>query len=80
MKKKKQKSKRSITYIPCYNSTPTHSPKLISERRKLKKKRKEKKKRRESRDRTCYTRRERKRSEGTEDKGHGVNVGARQSA
>ena len=60
------------------NSIPTHSPKLISERRKLKKKKN--KERRESRDQTCYPRRERERLEGTEDRGHDVDVGARQSA
>ena len=66
------------------NSTPTHSPKLISERKKERKKerktKKKNKERRESRDQTCYPRRERERLEGTEDRGHDVDVGARQSA
>ena len=60
------------------NSTPTHSPKLISKRKKEKKNRE----RKESRDRTCCPRRERERErpEGTEDRGHDVDVRARQSA
>ena len=58
------------------NSIPTHSPKLISEMKKKKKPRE----RRESRDRTCCPRRERERSEGTEDRGHDVDVEACGSA
>ena len=62
------------------NSTPTHSPKLISKRKKEKKNRE----RKELRDWTCCPRRERERererSEGTEDRGHDVDVRARWSA
>ena len=55
------------------NSTPTHSPKLISGKKKNRK-------RRESRDRTCCPHRERERLEGTENRGQGVDVGARRLA
>ena len=52
--------------------------KLISERKKEEKKKTEREQRKESRDR--FAPRERERSEGTEDRGHGVDVGARRSA
>ena len=48
--------------------------------RKKERKKKKNRERREPRDRTCCTCRERDISEGTEDKGHGVNVGDRRSA
>ena len=47
------------------NSTPTHSPKLISKRKKEKKNRE----RKESRDQTCCPRRERERERERDRKG-----------
>ena len=54
------------------NSTPTHSPKLISERKKKKKQTE----REENQEIGLVVHVERERSEGTEDRAHGVDVGA----
>ena len=59
------------------NSTPTHSPKLISERKKEKKKKTE---REENQEIGLVVHVERERSEGTEDRGHDVDVGVPLSA
>ena len=61
------------------NITPTHSPKLISER---KKERKKKTKREENKEigHVIHAERERERLEGTKDRGHDVDVGARRSS
>ena len=59
------------------NSTPTHSPKLISKRKKEKKIEREKN---QEIGLVVHVERERERSEGTEDRGHDVDVRARQSA
>ena len=59
------------------NSTPTHSPKLISER----KKKKQREKRIKRSDLLSTPReRERERLERIEDRGHSVDIGARRSA
>ena len=60
------------------NSTPTHSPKLISERKKKKKKKHTE--REENQEIGLVVHVERERLEGTEDRGHGIDVGAPRSA
>ena len=58
------------------NSTPTHSPKLISERKKKKTEREENQEIRP----VVHAERERERLERIEDRGHGIDIGARRSA
>ena len=53
--------------------------KLISERKKEEEKKKKKQRENKEENQEIGPRRERERSEGTEDRGHGVNVGARRS-